>query len=461
MRAIIYTRVSNDAAGRSRSTQDQEQECRAYCDTQGWPVAEVLCDQDIGASRWSGKQRPAYLKLQETLQPGDVLVTWEASRAQRDLSAYVQLRELCASKGILWCYSGRLYDLRDGDDRFTTGLDALLSEKESEQTRTRVRRGMRAAAAAGKPHGRAPFGYQPKRDERTGKAITWIPDPGEASIVQTMAQRVLAGESIAAVTKDLTDRAIPAPGYNGATVKPWSRVQVRNMLASPTYAGLRVHKGETSEGNWEPLISEDDHRILVGLLSDPARLTHRGTGPRHLLTGIAKCGVCGGPVRWVSATPRAKSPAYACERKCVRRRAELVDELVVQVVLLRLERVDPAGFDVQSVGAAEALAEAKDLRARLDGFTDQAADGGLSPSALARIEGKLLPQIAAAERKASMSMNPLVGQIVGRAARERWELMPLIDRRQLIDGCVTVAILKSSVGTRRFTPDDVRIEWKI
>jgi DNA invertase Pin-like site-specific DNA recombinase len=83
VRAIIYTRVSADQTGQGRSVASQEAECRAMCDRNGWEVAEVLCDNDIGASRWSGKKRPEYRRLTEVLRQGDVLVTWEASGLQR------------------------------------------------------------------------------------------------------------------------------------------------------------------------------------------------------------------------------------------------------------------------------------------------------------------------------------------------------------------------------------------
>ncbi|MDV2477418.1 hypothetical protein F8M49_22210 [Rhodococcus zopfii] len=63
-----------------------------YVTANGWTVAEVFTDNDIGASRYSGKDRPAWRKIREILQTGDVLVTWAASRAQRDLNAYMELR---------------------------------------------------------------------------------------------------------------------------------------------------------------------------------------------------------------------------------------------------------------------------------------------------------------------------------------------------------------------------------
>ncbi|NKR80236.1 recombinase family protein [Rhodococcus hoagii] len=55
---------------------EQEAECRAICQREGWDVAEVLSDNDVGASRFSRvKDRPAYERLKQVLQAGDVLVS--------------------------------------------------------------------------------------------------------------------------------------------------------------------------------------------------------------------------------------------------------------------------------------------------------------------------------------------------------------------------------------------------
>ncbi|MBV9515245.1 MAG: recombinase family protein, partial [Mycobacteriaceae bacterium] len=110
-RAIIYNRVSSDPTGKGRSVEDQERENRAVCDRNGWPIGEVLTDNDRSATRFATRERSEYRRLQEILRKGDVLVTWKASRAQRDLTACVALRDLCAKRGVLWCYSGKVFDL--------------------------------------------------------------------------------------------------------------------------------------------------------------------------------------------------------------------------------------------------------------------------------------------------------------------------------------------------------------
>src|SRR5205814_9756357 len=106
----------------------------------------------------------------------DVLVMWEGSRAQRDLRDFLALRDLCAERGIGYSYSGRLYDMNRTDDRFSTGLDALLAEREADVTRDRVLRGMRAAVAKGRPHGKLLYGYR-RGYADDGQCLRPIPHP--------------------------------------------------------------------------------------------------------------------------------------------------------------------------------------------------------------------------------------------------------------------------------------------
>src|SRR3954470_1662349 len=213
MRAAIYTRVSSDPNERGRSVSEQEAECRAVCDRNGWKVVDVLSDNDRSASRYAVKSRPAYQQLIERVDAGDcdVLVTWEASRAQRDLAAYASLRDLCERRGVLLSYSGRTFDMADADDRFGTGLDALLAERESDQTRKRVLRAVRANAEKGRPHGKLLYGYRREYDPGTRELIGQVPDPQTAPVVQEAARRVLAGETPYAVAQDFNRRGIRPP----------------------------------------------------------------------------------------------------------------------------------------------------------------------------------------------------------------------------------------------------------
>jgi site-specific DNA recombinase len=120
--ALIYTRVSKDRK-QSRSTAEQEAECRALCDREGWDVLDVLSDNGRSASRYAKRSRPAWEEVKARIATGavDVLVTWEASRSNRDLAEFTELRDLMRAHSVLLNYSGRTLDLDDSSDSFRAG----------------------------------------------------------------------------------------------------------------------------------------------------------------------------------------------------------------------------------------------------------------------------------------------------------------------------------------------------
>ncbi|EOM77759.1 recombinase family protein [Rhodococcus rhodnii] len=464
-RAIIYCRVSSDAEGRSRSVGEQEAECRAVCERNGWPVAEVLADNDVGVSRYSRvKDRPAYDRLKQILRPGDVLVLWEASRASRRLDGYVELRDLCASRGVLWNIGGQTYDPAKSNDRVMTGIRAILSEDEAEQTRQRVQRAHRHNAEAGRAHGTA-FGYRVARDPDTGRAgildpatgnlVTRQLHPEQAPIVREMATRVLAGESVWAIAKDLNERGVPTA--RGAA--KWHSNVISMMLKKPTYAGLRAHHGALSpaEAQWEPIITVEQHRALVAILSDPTRRTQRGTQPRHLLSGIATCGVCGGRMTRFLSMGRN---SYRChDNGCVSRIAEPVERMVEEVLLRRLELIDGIA-ELEPPDVSTALSEVQELRDRLAGFADDAAEGKVSRESFYRIEARLREQIGAAERRARRTLPKIVEELVGPNARANWKVMGIDGRRAVARALLTVEIRKAPRSGRRFLPEYVHVDFR-
>lgn len=440
---------------------EQEAECRAVCERNNWEVVGLFSDNDRSASRYATKGRPQYKRLIECVEAGgcDVLVTWEASRAQRDLMAYAHLRNLCERRGVLLSYSGRTYDMAEADDRFGTGLDALLAERESDQTRKRVLRAVRANASKGRPHGRVLYGYRREYDPATREPIGQVPDETTAPIVREAARRVLAGETPYAVAQDFNRRGISTPA---GAVRGWDLTQVRRLCVNPGYAGKRVHQGKViGEATWPPILDEATHHGLVARLSDPRRRTVRESAIRHLLSGIALCGVCGGRM---GIQKNRGYLAYLCTNGFhVSRRQDYVDALVVAVTVARLQQPDilrlmtPEGDEA----VVRALEESREKRARLEGFYDAAAAGELSPAALARIEAKLLPEIAAAEKRAErVAVAPVVADTAGPDAAERWERLSMPQKREVIDALMRVRILPTGRGARRFDPERVEITPK-
>lgn len=459
MRAAIYTRVSSDPRGAGRSVTEQEAECRAAAERNGWQVVALFSDNDRSASRYARKDRPEYRRLTEFVESGgcDVLVTWEASRFQRDLDAYVRLRDLCERHSVLWCYSGRTYDMAESDDRFGTGLDALLAERESAETRKRVLRSVRANAAAGRPHGKRLYGYQRDYDPTSGALLTQHVREDQAAVIRESARRVLAGETPYAVARDLNARGIPTPA-NGP--RGWDLTQIKRMCVNAAYIGKRVHRGQVvGAATWPAILDDATHYGLVARLADPTRRSQRDSAVKHLLSGVATCGVCDGRVR---VQKNRGFLAYLCvDGFHVSRREEYVDEVVEGVTVARLARPDLAELMAAGTEPDDGAQVAREKRARLEAFYDEAAKGGLSPGALVRIEARLLPEIEAAEkRSARATVTPVVAEVAGPDAAERWTHLALPQKREIIVALMEVRIMPTGKGARQFNPAHIEIEWR-
>ena len=95
------TRISDDRRGAEAGVTRQREDCLALVADRGWTfvrdrAAEVLSDNDISA--YSGKTRPAHLRLLEAISEGrvDVVVAWHPDRlyrSPRQLEDFITLLE--------------------------------------------------------------------------------------------------------------------------------------------------------------------------------------------------------------------------------------------------------------------------------------------------------------------------------------------------------------------------------
>jgi hypothetical protein len=383
-------------------------------------------------------------------------VTWEASRFQRDLDDYVRLRELCRKSGVLWSYSGRTYDLARTDDRLTTGLDALLAERESDVTRERVLRAVRANASKGRPHGKVLYGYVREYDPTSGVLVRQVVREDQADVIREAARRILSGETCNAIARDLNRRGIP-PARGGE----WDLTRIRRLVTNPAFIAQRVHQGEViGMADWPAILDESTFYQCVANLSDPKRKTTNEHAIKYLLSGIARCGVCGGPLK--VQPQRNFYKAYICKRFCVARKVEWVNDLVEKLIVARLGKPDAlALFGAEDEDTSDLLSRLAEKRARLESFYDAAADGDITAAALGRIESKLLAEIGSLESRVRRFDVPIVAYELVRDAEQVWPTLTLQQKREAIQCLVEIRVLRSATrGSKRFDPDLVQVDWK-
>ncbi len=419
----------------------------------------------------SGRTRPAYERLLADARAGriDGLVVWDVDRLTRTPRELEDIIDLAEKRGLQLANVGGDIDLATEDGRMMARIKGTVARREVEQSSKRIRRKFDERATAGLPHGMNAYGYRrlidhDDRGRRTG--ATDVIEPGEAAVITDTAARLLTGESLRSIVSRLN-----AAGSLSPRGKAWSSTTLRQIMLRDRNAGLRRHRGQVvGKGNWPAILDEGTHARVVALLTDPSRRSQMGSVRKHLLSGIARCGLCrSGEMRVMSAfkskagkSGPAKYQCKACFR--VARKQSSIDEYVESVVVARLQKPDAVA--ALASGRPERAKELQklsdDLTARLDVAADQYAEGALTSEQLRRISGKLRPQIESATAElASCAPNPGLLDLAGVDAAQRWREATLEQKRQVIDLLMTVTLMPVGSGRgREFDPQTLQIVWR-
>lgn len=452
-RAGVYARQSS---GKEKSISEQIAECIADAEANGWTVADTYQDGS-SASRYRRRERDDWARALADIDAGrlDVLVLWESSRGDRDAETWLGLLRRCRERNVRIRVTShnRTYDMANARDWRSCAEDGIDSHFESEKLSLRVRRGVAASAAAGRPPmGRAPYGYRRTYDSRTGALVGQEVDPDTAPIVVGIFDKVARSVPLSEITRGLNERGVPAP-LGGQ----WRRLRVRDIATNVAYLGLRKHKADTYLAAWPALVDEATFYAAGRVLADPARLKLARPGRQvHLLTYLATCSVC-------ATQLHARSTYYCCPVGCVNIRRQPMDDLVRDLVVARLSKPDAYGALRQAGADADrevlaARGEAAKLRAELDEWRLSAARGQTTPASLAVIEAGLSARIREADRVATRAeLPPALRQILDPASdvRSRWDVAALPARREIIRALAVVVVRPARQNS--YVPIDERL----
>lgn len=445
LRGALYLRISKDVEGSGLGVERQETECRRLAGTLGVDVVVVCSDNDTSA--YTGKRRPGFDALVEGMRARafDVVLCWHPDRLTRHPKELEKLIDLLEQTGVIvHTVSAGTYDLATPTGRHMARIVGATARYESEQKAARLRSKFDQMAGAGDaPGGKPPFGFV-----RVDKG--YVVEPAEAAYVCWMADRILEGWSLLAVSKEMAKRQVPTR-EGGA----WHHARVRAILVNPALAGLRIHRRQVvGEGGWIPVLDRDRWELVCGVLADPQRKRRR-PAQVYPLSGLlfnASGDRLRGQRKYEAKGDRRTYVTLPHARPFVRVDA---DELEAIVYAMTLQKFDGADLTVKPWGVP--VSETAGIEAELDELARLRGEGVISLREWLKAREPLEGRLADAKRKhptqfvvPETNLDPVV-------LRAEWPSMSPKRKRKYVD-MILVRVVVHQATSGRWTPIEDRLE---
>jgi len=344
VRTVIYARYSSQLQN-NRSIADQLAVCRERADREGWTVVAEFQDAAIsGAAGIDEAQRPGLNALLATVEAGGIeqVLTDTTSRIARHLGDTIAIRERLEFAGC------RLFTLADGEvDDITGTFKGLMDQRFRKDLAHNIRRAQRGRVAEGRAPAGIAYGYKSaNRIDERGLPVRGLRaiDEEKAEIVRRIFREYSAGQSPKAIATALNAEGIPGPrgGTWRVSTILGGRKRTDGLLKNRLYAGELVAQRTSkitnprtrrtvirpnAESEWAvqsvPELRIIDEQLwnavqaqLEARAGTPFQLQPR---PKHLLSGLGRCGVCGGS--WVKVNVNQWECSRSRDGACDNRRS--------------------------------------------------------------------------------------------------------------------------------------------
>jgi len=447
--AGIYCRLSVARYGDTTKVEDQERICRALAASRGWAVPPGYVFTDNNRSAWQrDRKRPEWDRMVAEIKAGRLrrLVNYHGDRLIRQPWDLEMLLNFADSLGVVIVSPVGEYQLDVAHDRFVLRILTAKACLESDDISRRKKAGFARMALKGvapMPAGQGGRGFGYEADGRTPHSV-------EAEVVKQAARRILAGETLAAICRDLA-----AAGITSTTGRPLTYGTLKRILLNPRTAGL-LRDG--SAGSWEPLIDPAAQQMLRS-----AFITRPGESGKikYLLSGIATCGICGAKAQSILNGGKL---AYGCVPPgCTRIRRNMAHlDGYITARLLALLNSDEArqALPGQSGDGALAMEIAALERQRGQILEVMASLQGKSTDGVMALGSSLLrfdQRIALLRAQTAGPGQQLLAAHAGITAQE-FRSLPITMRRSLVAAAYTITIKPASRrGSPGFYPEDVDV----
>ena len=352
-RAAIYARFSTDLQS-DRSIDDQVALCRRWADRNSYEVVAEYSDRARTGTSILG--RDGLLRLMDDARAGafDAIVVEELDRLSRDQEDLPHIHKRMTHIGV------EIVSVHKGTaDALQVGLNGLISTMFIADLKHKIRRGMSGVIRDGRHAGGKAYGYRPVPGQPGVLAI----EETEAAVVRRIFDEYAAGKTPREIARGLNAAGIPAPrgtSWNASTING-SRARGTGILRNELYVGSivwnrvrmvrdpdtgrrisRVNSTTEVERRQAPglaIVSPEVFEAVERIRASRRSEAQEGRyvrAPRRLLSGLLRCGHCGGGMA-VQGT-RNSVTRVRCSRAvesgtCSNRRA------------YRLERIERAVID--------------------------------------------------------------------------------------------------------------------
>ena len=461
VRIGIYARISEDRDGQQTATARQLEDCRAFVARRGWAVADEFEDIDTSAFKTNAK-RPEFARMLGALRAGEIngVVVWKLDRLSRQQRDLVRVTEACEVHKAFIASVMEPIDTSQSYGQFIAELLVAQARMESANTSARQTRKAQEQREQGLPpsNGRRCFGYNRGYSETV---------PEEAALLREARDRLFAGESMRGVCFDFQARGVVSTAGNA-----WRTQIFKRLLISSTLSGQREHEGKLFPGTWEPIFSPQDTERLRRMFAANRGVGRTRPATRSLLTGFARCGICGQRMFTSNATKGRRR--YTCTKRpgntnCggVTTLADPLDELVAEMVFAAVDE-DALAQALRARGEADdgLLATVQRDEATLealanDFYVDQLVSREEFFSARSALTARLDANRAKLARR---DHREVLGQFVGesKSLRAAWAAGALDWRRAIVGASLERVEIAPATekGRKPFDPKRVRPVWR-
>lgn len=407
--------------------------------------------------------RPKWAAALRDLRAGRInaLMVYDLDRLARDPRDLEDAIEVVEHYGaVIKSATASEIDLMTESGRLTARIMVTVANKSSADTSRRVKRAHLQLARSGVvKHGGRPFGW---------KADKIALEPKEAALIRKAAADVIDGKGLRAIVREWNEA-----GVKTARGNDWDHRAVRQLLKGPRLAGWRVHQGKIAtddagqpvKGIWKSILDQDTFDRLqatVGRNSTGAKGGRRGAR-KYLLSGVARCGVCGAAMYGSASTTGFN---YTCRKDGTGIAGAhqttisgvFTDLAVSGVVMARLgeEQLDapePAPFPA-SDRLAEIPGKISELMAA---FNKGELSGTVVFPQVKALETEQAELGAARDRYITQTSGPDLTQV----DPEQYETADLDRQRAIVEGLLeAVVIAPAKARGARWTEDRITYVWK-